>query len=106
MADHSPDTPPQAPRERSGFGALLNTPAGVTLLGFFLTGVLGALVSLSVNVFQRWDQERVATLAERENEIRSVNREFVGAIVQRAFYTDAMLEAIALSKSGSDLEGV
>jgi hypothetical protein len=103
MAENSPDNPKE---HRSGIGALLNTPAGVTLLGFFLTGVLGALVSFSVNAFQRWDQERVATLTERENEIRSVNREFVGAIVQRAFLTDAVLEAITLSKTGSDLETV
>jgi len=103
MAENSPDNPKE---HRSGIGAVLNTPAGVTLLGFFLTGVLGALVSFSVNAFQRWDQERIATLTERENEIRSVNREFVGAIVQRAFLTDAVLEAITLSKTGSDLETV
>ncbi|HEX3429720.1 MAG TPA: hypothetical protein VHT03_02445 [Rhizomicrobium sp.] len=110
MAENSPGNAPNnasdnAKKPRSGFGEILNTPAGVTLLGFFLTGVLGGLVSLSLNAFQRWDQDRVATLTERENEIRSVNREFVGAIVQRAFYTDAVIEAITLSKTGSDLEG-
>jgi hypothetical protein len=73
------------------------------MLGFFLTGVLGALVSFSVNAFQRWDQDRTATLNERENEISSVNKQFVGAIVQRTFYTDAVLAAIGQSKAGSDL---
>lgn len=105
MAEN-PSDPDSTKEQRSGFATLLNTPAGVTLLGFFLTGVLGALVSFSVNAFQRWDQERLATLTERENEIRSVNREFVGAIVQRAFYTDAVVEAITLSKTGSDLDTV
>lgn len=101
MAQESPD---EAKKPRSGMAEILNTPAGVTLLGFFLTGVLGALVSFSVNAFQRWDQDQVATLTERENEIRSVNRQFVGAIVQRAFYTDAVIAAITLSRTGSDLE--
>ena len=87
--------------KRSGVAALINSPAGVTLLGFFLTGVLGALVSFSVNAFQRWDQQQTQTLAERENEISSVNKQFVGAIVQRTFYTDAVLEAIKQSKAGS-----
>ena len=73
MAENSPgNAPDNAKKPRSGIGEILNTPAGVTLLGFFLTGVLGGLVSLSVNAFQRWDQERVATLTERENEIRVV----------------------------------
>ena len=52
MAENSSDNTKEP---RSGFATILNTPAGVTLLGFFLTGVLGALVSFSVNVFQRWD---------------------------------------------------
>jgi hypothetical protein len=100
----SPGGKDEPKKKESGFAALVNTPAGVTLLGFFLTGVLGALVSFSVNAFQRWDQERTTTLTERENEISSVNKQFVGAIVQRAFYTDAVLQAIGQSKAGSDLD--
>ncbi|HEY1613838.1 MAG TPA: hypothetical protein VGF97_09135 [Rhizomicrobium sp.] len=104
MADNGAPGGTEKPKKESGFAVLLNSPAGVTLLGFFLTGVLGALVSVSVNAFQRWDQERTATLTEREQEISSVNRQFVDAIVQRTFYTDAVLEAVDQSKAGSDLE--
>jgi hypothetical protein len=100
----SPGGRDEPKKKESGIATLVNSPAGVTLLGFFLTGVLGALVSVSVNTFQRWDQERTTTLTERENEISSVNKQFVGAIVERTFYTDAVLQAIGQSKAGSDLE--
>src|SRR5579871_5027559 len=102
MDDNAP--PGGTPKKESGIATLINSPAGVTLLGFFLTGVLGAIVSFSVNAFQRWDQQQTQTLAERENEISSVNKQFVGAIVQRTFYTDAVLQAIAQSKAGADLD--
>jgi hypothetical protein len=105
MEENAPPTGKDKPEKKeSGIAALVNSPAGVTLLGFFLTGVLGALVSFSVNAFQRWDQQQTQTLAERENEISSVNKQFVGAIVQRTFYTDAVLQAIGQSKAGSDLD--
>jgi hypothetical protein len=105
MDESGPPAGKEKPEKKdSGITALINTPAGVTLLGFFLTGVLGALVSFGANAFQRWDQEQTATLTERENEISSVNKQFVGAIVQRTFYTDAVLQAIAQSKAGSDFD--
>ncbi|HEX4158690.1 MAG TPA: hypothetical protein VHY79_09450 [Rhizomicrobium sp.] len=100
----SPSGKDKPEKRESGIAELVNSPAGVTLLGFFLTGVLGALVTFSVNAFQRWDQDRTATLTERENEISSVNKQFVGAIVQRTFYTDAVLGAIDQSKVGADLD--
>ena len=104
MDENAPPGGTEKPKKESGIAALINSPAGVTMLGFFLTGVLGALVSFSVNAFQRWDQEQTQTLTERENEISSVNKQFVGAIVQRTFYTDAVLAAIGQSKAGSDLD--
>jgi hypothetical protein len=104
MAENGPGGSAEKPKKESGIATLLNSPAGVTLLGFFLTGVLGALVSFSVNAFQRWDQQQTQTLTERENEISSVNKQFVGAIVQRTFYTDAVLQAIRQSRAGSDLD--
>src|ERR1700722_9777750 len=105
MDENTPPTGKDRPEKKeSALAGLINSPAGVTMLGFFLPGVLGALVSFSVNAFQRWDQQQTQTLTERENEISSVNKQFVGAIVQRTFYTDAVLQAIGQSKAGSDLD--
>ncbi len=96
------------PEPKSFLGRLFHffdsTRVGMALLGFLLTGILGAGASALLSEAQRWQEDQAAAAKERSAELQSIQTGIANAILQRETSANLLLVAFRAGASEADID--